>query len=184
MTPHPTLRAFRWHLALTAAVVTAVFSFVAAATLFVPLFSYLASGEFSQDELGGIASYVLHLHESFWPVVAGALTASVASGMVLFERMRAPLVRFLRVYDELAAGRFPRPLELRGRDYLRSEAAALNRMVDALRERNAEAQHELERLREVLAEARPEDASSKWEGSLDEASASVEALQRILVAPT
>lgn len=161
------LGTFGLHLTLTAACVTGVFALLAAATLFVPLFTRLDESALSPDAKGEIAGYVLHLHRSFWPVVLGSMIASVASGMLLFQRMRAPLVRFVRVYADLAGGRSPEPLTIRGRDYLQEETEALNRMIEAQDARRAALHDELERLGEILASPEP---------ALDDA---VEAIERM-----
>lgn len=180
MTRRSSLGTFRWHLVLTSGCVAIAFAVIAAATLFVPLFVHLDGSEFSQEEMGGIAGYILHLHATFWPVVAGSLLACVASGILLFERMRSPLVRFVAVYAELGAGRIPRPLEIRARDYLQDEAEALNRLIEAQRERRDELLRAVERLDHAIAEAAQGDASAKTHQALSEAEVAVEALRSAL----
>lgn len=174
----PSLSTFRRHLALTAASVTLAFTLSAAMLLFVPLFAHLEGGEFGAEALGGISAYVLHLHESFWPVVLGALAASIASGLLLFERMRSPLVRFVSVYEAMARGDTPAPLALRTLDYLHDEADALNAMVDALAHRRDQMREEVTRIEEALADVESGDA--KVTASLESALASAAALNALL----
>jgi hypothetical protein len=177
VTRRASLGTFRWHLVLTSVCVAIVFAVIAATTLFVPLFVHLDGNEFTSEEMGGIAGYILHLHATFWPVVAGSLLASVASGILLFERMRSPLVRFVAAYAELEAGRIPRQLEIRTRDYLQDEADALNRLIGAERCRRAALLREIERLHHALAEASQGDPSAKSRQALAEAEEAVEALR-------
>ena len=180
MSARPSLATFRRDLALTAALVTFVFAILSAATLFAPLFAHLDSGEFSRAQMGGIAAYVLHLHETFWPVVAGALVASVASGMLLFERMRSPIKRFVRIYAELAQGRDPQPVKIRTTDYLQGEAGALNQLIEVWRERNYALRRELGSLDAALAELRVDGPPAKRESAHTRAEETVDAIRRIL----
>jgi len=180
MSARPSLGTFRRDLALTAALVTGVYAILSAATLFAPLFAHLDSGEFSQIEMGGVARYVLHLHQTFWPVVVGSLLASVASGMLLFERMRSPLKRFVKVYDDLTQGRDARPVKIRATDYLQNEADALNGLIEASRERNAALRRELGSLDAALAELRVDELPAKRESAHTRAEESVDAIRRIL----
>lgn len=178
MTPPSGHRAFRRHLALTAALVTTGFLLMAALLLFVPIFAHLGTSELPADAAGGLAAYVLHLHESFWPVVLGALLASVASGLLLFERMRSPLVRFAATYRRLAAGEIPEPIELRTGDYLHDEARQLNDLVRAVADRRSRMTREIERLDLALAEIHAEATSAKVAGAAAEAGRALESLRR------
>ncbi len=146
------LGTFRIHLALTAALGVMSFAFVAAVLTFVPLFAHFDSKELGSDSTAEIAAYVIHLHESFWPVIAGAVIASVVSGMVLFQRMRSPLARFAVVYRRLAEGETPGPIRIRALDYLQDEADELNRMLDAIRQRTTNEQRQVARIEEALSE--------------------------------
>jgi methyl-accepting chemotaxis protein len=146
------LETFRIHLVLTAALVVMSFAFVAAVLSFVPLFAHFDSKEFGSDSTAEIAAYLIHLHESFWPVIGGAVIASVVSGMVLFQRMRKPLARFASVYRRLAEGETPGPIRIRTLDYLQDEADNLNRMLDAIRQRTTEEQRQVARIEEALCE--------------------------------
>lgn len=146
------LTSFRLHLVLTSALVVISFACVAAVLTFVPLFAAFDSMELGSDSSAEIAAYLIRTHESFWPVIGGAVIASVASGMVLFRRMRSPLARFSRVYQQLAAGGTPGPIRIRRLDYLQDEADELNRLLDAIRQRTSEEQRQVARIEESLRE--------------------------------
>ncbi len=143
---------FRIHMVLTAGLVVLTFSAIAALLIFVPLVSRFGAG--SPDSAGnlGLAEYILFLHESFWPVVACSVLASMASGMVLFERMRSPLRRLRRVYAQIAEGKIPAPISIRAVDYLRDEMDELNLMLETLRQHQADQTGALERIGQGLQE--------------------------------
>lgn len=141
---------FRHHLVLTSVVSTLVFATLVGASLFIPLVTQLDRPDLDHQTAGGIAAHMLYLHQSFWPVVLGALLASVASGMLLYQRMTGPLVRFVDAFERISRGELPGPLRLRRMDYLTDEADALNRMIGALRQRALEREEALARCRELL----------------------------------
>jgi methyl-accepting chemotaxis protein len=134
MTTSRNLGTFRQHLILTSVTSTAVFAGLVGASLFVPLVTQLDRTDLDSQFAGGIAEHILYLHRNFWPVVLGSLLASIASGMVLYYRMTSPLVRFQRIFHEIARGVFPETITLRKTDYLGDTAESLNRMVETLRE--------------------------------------------------
>ncbi len=127
----------RLHLVITSVTATAGFAAVIAVSLFVPVMTHLGRDGLRPDEMIGVADHILFLHAGFWPVVAVSLFCSMASGVWLYERMKAPLVRWVRAYSEIAADRVPDPVVIRRTDYLHEEADALNRMIEALRGRRA-----------------------------------------------
>lgn len=96
------LETFRLQLVSTATLTVIAFACVAAVLTFVPLFAYFDSMELGSDSSAEIAAYLIRIHESCWPVIWGAVIASITSGMVLFQRMRSPLARFASVYHQLA----------------------------------------------------------------------------------
>ena len=135
MTPIRRRSTFRHHLILTSAASTAVFATLVGASLFVPLVAQLDRPDLDRQIAGGIAEHILYLHRSFWPVVLGALIASLASGLLLYQRMTGPLVRFVHAFGQISRGELPSKLILRRVDYLTDEAHALNAMIEALGER-------------------------------------------------
>lgn len=143
---------FRHHLVLTSAVSTAAFATLVGASLFIPLVAQLDRPDLDHQTAGGIAEHILYLHRSFWPVVLGSLLASVASGLLLYERMSGPLVRFLGVFRRISRGEIPDKITLRRVDYLVEEAAGLNEMIEALAERATERGASLARCQDLLAD--------------------------------
>jgi len=178
MKPRRSLGTFRLHLMLTGALVVLSFASVAAILTFVPLFVYLAHLELDSAAGGELAAYFMQLHESFWPVVAGAVVASTASGMVLFQRMRSPLSRFVLVYQRLAEGHTVAPIRVRTFDYLQDEADELNRMLEAIRRRRDEERNSLARLEETLCELEDCELESKAAAALSEIRESLASLHR------
>jgi methyl-accepting chemotaxis protein len=78
---------------------------------------------------------ILELHEHFWPVTLVSLLGVALAAGWLGRRITGPLVRFTNVFERLAAGEFPEPVQLRSSDYLAHEADALNELVAALKAR-------------------------------------------------
>lgn len=146
------LSTFRLHLALTTAIVAGSFALVIAAAMFVPLVSQLNRTDLDLASLAGIAEYILYLHSTYWPVILSMLVASVASGLFLFRRMKAPLVRFVRIFEAVGRGGVPKALRIRKIDYLGEEVAALNRMLERLAERADAQERSFVRLESALAE--------------------------------
>jgi hypothetical protein len=119
---------------------------VLSAAVMIPLFQRF-DGAASLDELRGVTQQILDLHSRMWPVIFTSLVSVFLSSWLLYRRMAAPLVRFVRVFDGVRIGQVPEPLTLRATDYLRREAEALNAMLTALRAR----EDELRALRERIA---------------------------------
>ncbi len=145
-------KTFRHHLVLTSALSTSVFAILVAASLFFPLASQLDRSDLGPGVAGGLAEHFLYLHMSFWPVVAGALIASIVSGMLLYQRMTGPLARFIGVFRRVSGGDVPGPLTLRRADYLSIEAEELNRMLEGLAELAADREARASRCEVLLDE--------------------------------
>lgn len=125
---------FRAHLVWVTTGSTGALLLVLSAAVLIPLFMRFDAAT-SLDELRSLTQQILDLHTRFWPVVFTSLVSVFLSSWLLYRRMVAPLVRFVRVFDAVREGRIPEPITLRAGDYLRREAAALNAMLAALRER-------------------------------------------------
>lgn len=134
MHPPRTRNTFRAHLILTCAISTLSFGALVGASVFVPLAVQLDRPDLDPTLMAGIAQHFLDLHRAFWPVVLGALIASILSAMLLFQRMTGPLQRFVHIFESIARGEVPPPITIRRLDYLTAETAALNRMLEVLRE--------------------------------------------------
>lgn len=145
-------RTLRMDLILTASLATACFAAVVAASVFVPIAAQLGHASLESEAAYGLAEHFLFLHTALWPLIAVSLLASIVTGHVLHQRMRAPLVRFVRCFDEIASGTTPDPIRIRASDYLREEAESLNAMLGALRRQRAAAEHAGHRLEERLGD--------------------------------
>lgn len=127
------LGSFRHHLLLTSGLSTLVFVALVAASVFLPLGRALDLAEPASPFAAAIAQHFLDLHRTFWPIAAGALIASIASGLLLYKRMTGPLVRFRNVFRAVGGGGVPAELTIRRSDYLTEETDALNQMLASLR---------------------------------------------------
>ena len=125
---------FRSHLVWVTTGSTGALLLVLSAAVLIPLFSRF-DGATSLDELRSLTGQILDLHARLWPVVLTSLVSVFLSSWLLYRRMVAPMVRFVRVFESVRKGEIPDPLTLRATDYLRREAEALNAMLAALRER-------------------------------------------------
>jgi len=123
---------FRSHLVWVTTLSTGALLLVLAAAVLVPLFSRFDHAG-SVEELRGLTEQILELHQTLWPVVLTSLISVVLSTWLLYRRMVAPLVRFVRIFDAVGRGEIPEPITLRSTDYLRREAESLNRMLAGLR---------------------------------------------------
>jgi hypothetical protein len=148
-----TLSTFRAHLLLTCLIATASFALVIAVSIFVPLAAHFSHEPVDYEIAAGLAEHVLFLHAALWPIVLLSLCACVVAATILFQRMRAPLVRFMQCFDEIREGRVPSPIVIRTADYLHEESDALNEMVAALAERErrrAKCAQQIDALRDRL----------------------------------
>ena len=143
------MESLRVHLVASGVSTAAALLLLLCAALFVPLFVRLGSGAQIDAEILLVADRLLFLHENFWPVALVSLLAPCLSSYVLYSRMTQPLVRFRRAFAEVASGRVPEAVHLRNQDYLNTEAAALNHMLESLRSR----EERLGRLRAELADS-------------------------------
>jgi methyl-accepting chemotaxis protein len=127
---------FRAHLLWVTTGSTGALLLVLSAAVLIPLFMRFDAAT-SLDELRSLTQQILDLHTRLWPVVFTSLVSVFLSSWLLYRRMVAPLVRFVRIFDAVREGKIPDPITLRSGDYLRREATALNAMLAALRERSA-----------------------------------------------
>jgi methyl-accepting chemotaxis protein len=117
---------------------TLAFGLVIALSLFMPLVMQFDRGELDSTNTAAIAEYFLFLHGAFWPVLLCALAGSVATAMLLYQRMTGPLAQFVQSYDAIERGECPEQITIRKLDYLSLEAEALNRMIATLSVRSSE----------------------------------------------
>lgn len=151
---------FATHLLLATLSMSAIFMIVAGAITFAPAVVQLEFGSGSLDQVAVLTQEILHIHAVVWPVVVACLIAVTFTSLFLFNRMSEPLVRFTRIFESIRQGQLPDPIALRGRDYLKREARALNAMTVELRSLIAEIkrnQLELSATIEEVAEAISQD---------------------------
>jgi HAMP domain-containing protein len=152
------------HLLAFQAVYYGLFLVVLSIGLFGPLVLELSQEEGGVDGVG-VARVMLYMHARYW-LLAGLMVAiALVHAVFLTHRVVGPLVRFRRVFRDVAAGRLQHHLVLRQRDYLTDEAADLNAMtaslaarVRALRATHGRALEELGELERSLPAADPLDA--------------------------
>jgi len=147
-----TLANFRSHLLLTSITVTSAFALVISLSVFVPLAAHLGREPVNYEIAPGLAEHFLFLHSALWPIIGLSLIGCIASSTLLFQRMRSPLVRFKRCFEEIERGAQPAPIVIRNTDYLRDESDALNRMLQALASRAATRREAAERFDEIVHE--------------------------------
>jgi methyl-accepting chemotaxis protein len=124
---------FATHLLLATLSMSAIFMVVAGAITFSPAVVQLEFGSDSLDQVAVLTQEILQIHTAVWPVVVACLIAVTFTSLFLFNRMTEPLLRFTRIFESIRQGNIPGPIELRGRDYLKREARALNEMTAELR---------------------------------------------------
>lgn len=92
------------------------------------------------------AARFLWLHERFWPVLLAVVGILVLQAIRSSHRVAGPLYRFRLVFDALAEGNLTARLHIRADDYLRDEAAACDRAIQALHSKVSVLQDEVDRL--------------------------------------
>lgn len=146
------LFALRAHLLLTASISTLVFATMMAISVFVPLGAQLNHMDPDDPVALGMAEHFMFLHSALWPLVVWSLIASIGSATFLYQKMRAPLARFMACYDAIAEGEVPEKVTIRTVDYLTAEAEALNAMISALGDRSAAREKAVVRFRGLIDE--------------------------------
>lgn len=115
-----------------------VFAAVFATVIFGPLVIDLLDNTTPPHERAGAAEQFLTLHQRVWPSLLLVLLLFGFHSLLVSHRFAGPLVRFRRTFEQVASGNLTPRVILRRHDYLKPEAAALDGMVTALRQRLAE----------------------------------------------
>ncbi len=112
-----------------------------AALLFLPPMAVLLAEDAPFEAQRRAAEEMLALHQRFWPATLLVFALFAVHTVLVSHRFAGPLVRFRRIWAEMAAGDLGARVRLRKGDYLHREAAAFNELADALelRVRSAEA---------------------------------------------
>jgi methyl-accepting chemotaxis protein len=141
MTPKPTaheLRTFGIHLMIASLAFALVLALSAGALTLLRWALPLELASSSPQAAFEATGRILELHERFWPVAMMSLIGVALAAAWLGRRITGPFTRFTRAFQQLTAGQFPQPLQLRSSDYLAHEVAAVNEMIAALESRAAE----------------------------------------------
>lgn len=137
-----------------------------AAVLFIPLMSALEDEVLSPTQRGEIAGEFLSLHARFWPAIPVLFVILAAHSVVISHRIAGPLVRFRRIFKEVAERDFSAKLKLRKKDYLEEDAEALNEMLGCLRSSVRSVRERATRLRTLLVDLQA-SASGKGDPALE-----------------
>ncbi|MEQ1909518.1 MAG: prepilin-type N-terminal cleavage/methylation domain-containing protein [Vicinamibacterales bacterium] len=89
-----------------------------------------------------LADRFLFLHSLIWPLIIGFFLLSGVIIVLTTHRVAGPLYRFRRVFDDVRRGELTVRVTTRSGDYLTQEAADLEAMISALRERISRAKRE------------------------------------------
>ncbi|MBK7951600.1 MAG: hypothetical protein IPK00_23230 [Deltaproteobacteria bacterium] len=173
-----TLRTFRGHLWISGSFATLCFAIVLALSIFLPIAMQLGRTDLRSAEAYGLAQHFLFLHSALWPLVLLSLIASVVTANVLFQRMKEPLVRYVRCYESIANGTIPAQLTIRAADYLAEETDALNAMIASLRLQQAVRIEAVGRLHEAVADLAAREGSEQVLSELQDIA------KRLSAAPT
>ncbi|GAB4236043.1 MAG: hypothetical protein Kow00109_09450 [Acidobacteriota bacterium] len=131
--------------------VTGLIAFLAA--VFLPLILEVRLDPLESEKAYHAATLLLELHARVWPVVAILLILFLVHCLLISHRIGGPLLRFQRIFEDLARGVVPTSVAIRRRDYLHAEAAALSQAVESLHERIAQAQDLGRRIQDLVTRA-------------------------------
>ena len=109
--------------------------FVFLSSVFLPLIFRLGSGALPFTERHAVADQFLSLHAHLWPAVLILFLLLSAHSVLVSHRIAGPLVRFRKVLSVVASGDLSARLALRKNDYLVKEAALVEEMITAFREK-------------------------------------------------
>lgn len=129
------------------------------------------------------ANQFLALHRVLWPALAAFLLGLAFVYVRMAHRVAGPIYRFKSVFAEVAGGRLTSRVRLRQGDYLMQEAAALDGMIQSIRERVVDARSAAEIAARAAAAAQQAAAqgrtvpASDLQAISDAATAAVNRLQ-------
>ena len=104
-------------------------------SVFLPLIFRLNSSSLPFTERHTVADQFLSLHAHLWPAVLILFLLLSAHSVFVSHRIAGPLVRFRQVLSAVTAGNLSVRIRLRRKDYLAKEAALIEEMITALREK-------------------------------------------------
>jgi len=156
---------------------------IVSAGLYIPLVVELRqhAGELDASYETSIA--LMFMQERFWPVALFCLAFAAYGTIVISHRIVGPLVRVKRVMKSIGDGRLPTTLQIRSKDYLKTEVEILNTMVAGLAEQVDRIKGTNQRLADSLA-ACQEDAArygnEQLQSSLGDVTAAAQTLSQEL----
>lgn len=111
------------------------FTFFVGAMLFIPLIVEFNGVEPFSSDAFSLAAEILYLHDTYWPTVLIPLFIIAVHSILTSHRVAGPLYRFSNIFRNIEQGSLPKPIQLRKRDFLKTEMAQINQMLTSLRER-------------------------------------------------
>ena len=105
-----------------------------AAILFGPLVWQLGSSSLSPAERDQAATQFLSLHARLWPPLLALLVFLGVHSVYVSHRIAGPLYQFRRLLHAVKDGNLTVRARIRDKDYLDSEAAVINELIDSLKE--------------------------------------------------
>lgn len=104
-------------------------------SVFLPLIFRLNSSSLPFTERHAVADQFLSLHAHLWPAVLILFLLLSVHSVFVSHRIAGPLLRFRKVLSAVASGDLSVGFKLRRKDYLAKEAALIEEMITALREK-------------------------------------------------
>ena len=137
-----------------------------AAILFGPLVWQLGSSNLSPVERDQAATQLLSLHAWVWPPLLALLVLLAIHSVYVSHRIAGPLYQFRRLLRAVKDGNLTVRARLREKDYLESEAAIINELIESLstrirgiEEQSVEVREGLDKLRRVADRGSREELS-------------------------
>ena len=97
--------------------------------LFVPDIIRMHDKSLSLEARAGAANKILTLHARVWPAVIAIICVAAFHSFRSFHRLIGPLHRFRLVFEQVRRGDMSFTVQIREKDYLHREEAALNEML-------------------------------------------------------
>ncbi|MGD8229208.1 MAG: methyl-accepting chemotaxis protein [Desulfobacteraceae bacterium] len=97
--------------------------------LFVPDIIRMHDKSLSLEARAGAANKILTLHARVWPAVIAIICVAAYHSFRSFHRLIGPLHRFRSVFEQVGNGDMSFTVQIREKDYLHQEEAALNEML-------------------------------------------------------
>ena len=100
--------------------------------LFVPDIVRMHDKSLSLEARAAAANKILTLHARVWPAVIAIICVAAFHSFRSFHRLIGPLHRFRSVFEQVGSGDMSFTVQIREKDYLHQEEAALNEMLQMI----------------------------------------------------